>query len=77
MIIKSAAYFRCDMSEVYFVRETAYRAKLVATNDFHQWNYLIGGFSFFFFFFSKIGYLAKDHFYYGVLKNPKATDSGF
>lgn len=37
------------MSEVYFVRETAYRAKLVATNDFHQWNYLIGGFSFFFF----------------------------
>lgn len=31
------------MSKVYFVRETAYRAKLFATNDFHQWNDLAGG----------------------------------
>lgn len=31
------------MSKVYFVRETAYRAKLFATNNFYQWNYLAGG----------------------------------
>lgn len=31
------------MSKVNFVRETAYRAKLFATN-FYQWNYLAGGF---------------------------------
>lgn len=60
------------MSKIYFVRETAYRAKLFATNNFYQWNYLAGGFFFFLIFiFSKTGYLAKDHFYYGVFfKNP-------
>lgn len=32
------------MSKVYFVRATAYKAKLFATNNVHQWNYLAGGF---------------------------------
>lgn len=31
------------MSKVYSVRETAYGAKLFATSNSYQWNYLAGG----------------------------------
>lgn len=56
-IIRSAAYFRCDMYKVYFVRATAYRARFICHRQFPSvelpsWRFLV-----------KVGYLAKDDSY--------------